>query len=234
MTKPRGLSACFFLSFLGMALAAYMAYLHLGLMRGELLGGAVCSGTGPFNCHAVTAGSWGKFLGMPLSLWGCIGYAAVFALACLGQYLPDFAEDALKLIVVFSAAFLAIDAALLALMVFVIRFFCLFCLATYAINLLLLVCAARALGPSWRQALSRIGSTLGALAPSRARPAIGLFWAMMLLGVAGTVAVHASTIYISQGGFGVVRKQVREFIASRRASASTSRAIRRSVRPTRR
>ena len=35
---------------------------------------------------------------------------------------------------------------------------------------------------------------------------------MMLLGVAGTVAVHASTIYISQGGFGVVRKQVREFI----------------------
>ena len=103
MTKPRGLSACVFLSLMGAGIAAYLTYLHFGLMRGELLGGPVCSGSGAFNCHAVTGGSWGKLLGMPLSLWGLIGYLGVFALACLGRALTDFADDALKLIVALSA-----------------------------------------------------------------------------------------------------------------------------------
>ena len=68
------------LSLIGIGVAGYLFFLHLGLLRGELLGGAVC-GTGAFNCHAVTAGPWGSFLGVPLSLWGILGYLTIFALS---------------------------------------------------------------------------------------------------------------------------------------------------------
>lgn len=212
MRAARGISWCFVLSLCGIGIAGYLTFIHLGLLRGELLGGAVCSGSGALNCHAVTEGSWGSLLGMPLSLWGLLGYVVVFALSLLGLQSSDWADHALTLI--FAIAFLCvgIDAVLFAIMAFVIRLYCLFCLLTYAVNLSLLVIAGWALGRSWAQTMGRIGMAVGALAPSRGRPAAALCWGILLIGVLGTVAVHASTRFVTQGSFGSVRRQMREFV----------------------
>ena len=213
MRVTRGLSWCAWLALLGMGLAGYLTFIHLGLLRGELLGGPACS-AGAFNCHAVTAGRWGVFLGAPLALWGLVGYVTVFALSLLGQQSADAAAPAATLLFGLSIVFVGIDLALLALMAFVIRYFCLFCLLTYAVNVSLLVVSARSLGVPWRAALGQLGAALGFLVPSRQRPAVEFFWGVVFIGVVGAAGVHASTTFVTRSSPAQIRQQIRGFVAN--------------------
>ena len=207
MKATRGLAWCALLGVIGLGLSGYLAYLHFGLMRGELLGGPACS-TGAFNCHAVTGGPWGSVFGMPLSLWGILGYLVIAALALFGESSFEAAGASLILILALSLVFVAADLILLYIMASVIRFFCLFCLLTYAVNLGLLIVSARAAGLA---SLGRLGSAFRALVPSSQHPAAGLFWGMALVGIVGVLGVHAATLFVSQGPMGSVRKQMREY-----------------------
>ena len=213
MRAQRGATWCVVLSLIGIGFSGYLAFLHLGLLRGELLGGAVCSGSGSLNCHAVTAGSWGSWLGMPLAFWGLLGYLAIIALSVVAWQSPEWAAHALPLIWVLSLVFVGMDLALLGLMTFVIRFYCLFCLLTYAVNLGLLVVSTRALSVPWPQASAQVGRSVAALLPSSQRPVTTAFWALLLVGAFGILGVHAATLFVSQGAFGSLRKQMREFIS---------------------
>ena len=146
MRAARGAWLILGLGLIGVGLCAYLFYLHLGQLRGEFLGGAICSGSGVLNCHAVTAGRWGAFLGLPLPLWGLIGYVSVITLALLARQSTAFAVPAMILTAWLAAVFLAIDAVLLGVMAFVIRFYCVFCLLSYAVNLFLFIVALRFCG----------------------------------------------------------------------------------------
>lgn len=203
---------CVILSLIGIGLAGYLTYLHLGLLRGELLGGPACSGSGAFNCHAVTSGAWGSFLGAPLSLWGILGYTVILALALLAEQSPEMAVQAMTLVFIAALLFVGIDLALLSLMVFVIRFYCLFCLLTYLVNLSLLVVSARSLSAPWTTAFSRMGTSLGALLPSRQHPAAWLFWGMLMVAMLGTAGVHAATTFVNRGTLAGFRQQIREYV----------------------
>ncbi|MBI1992260.1 MAG: thioredoxin domain-containing protein [Candidatus Omnitrophica bacterium] len=213
MRPARGAVASLLLSLIGAALSGYLYFLHVGLLRGEFLGGAACGGSGVFNCHAVTGGPLGSFLGMPLALWGILGYLSVFALSLLAQQSAEWALHAVTLTALLALVFVGIDVALLGLMAFVIRFYCLFCLLTYAVNLALLFVAVRSLGRPWPDALRQAGAAAAALIPSRARPAAGLFWGMMLLAVSGAVGLEAATTFLSQGPGGAMQTQIREFLS---------------------
>ncbi len=222
MKPARGLAWCALLGLIGLGIAGYLAYLHLGLLRGELLGGPACS-TGAFNCHAVTGGPWGSVFGMPLALWGILAYLTVAALALFGESAPDAATPALTLILALSLCFVAADLFLLSLMVFVIRLFCLFCLLTYAVNLSLLIVSARAVGVPWPTALRQLGAACRALVPSTKQPAAGLFWGMVLTGTVGVAGLHAATTFVSQGPWGSTRKQIREYVLKQpRVSVDTT------------
>ena len=212
MRATRALGLCAVLSLIGIDLAGYLTYLHFGLLRGELLGGAACSGLGAFNCHAVTGGSWGMFLGVPLSLWGILGYVAVLALALWGQQSEESAAQAAGLVTVLASAFVALDALLLGVMAFVIRSYCLFCLLTYAVNLLLLFSAWHGLSAPWSAAVPQAARALAALMPSSRRPASWLFWGMMVTGLLGTAGVHAAATFMGRGTLGSLRVQLRDYI----------------------
>ena len=207
------------LSLIGLGLTDYLYYIHLGLLRGEFLGGAVCSGSGSFNCHAVTAGPWGAFLGMPLALWGALGYATMLGLALLSLQSDTWAVHGTTLIFLFSLLFVGLDLYLLSIMALVIRFYCLFCLMTYGVNLLILISSARALaygpvrGRPWVGVVVSLGEALGALAPSKARPQAALFWGFLLVAAAGVVGTHAATSFIILGPAGALRKQLQEYVA---------------------
>ena len=84
-STARALIVCLLFSLIGIGLSGYLSFLHLGVLRGELLGGAACSSSGLFNCHAVTAGAWGSLFGIPLSIWGITGYLSVLSIALLGR-----------------------------------------------------------------------------------------------------------------------------------------------------
>jgi len=219
MRTQRGASWCIFLSLIGLGLAGYLTVLHLGLLRGELLGGAVCGASGVLNCHVVTGSAFSSVLGMPLAMWGIIGYLTVIALALLARQSPEWLVHAMGLVFLLSLAFVIVDLVLLALMVFVIRVFCLFCLATYVVNLLLLLVAARSLGRPWTEAVREAGTSLWAIWPSSLRPVTWFFWAVVLLGITGTVGLHAATLFVSRGTLGSVRQQIREFITKQPRAA---------------
>ena len=212
MRPARGAAVTLLLSLIGIALSGYLFFIHLGLLRGELLGGAACSGSGALNCHAVTGSVWGSFLGIPLSLWGLVGYCTVFALSLLAQQSPEWALHASTLIALLAVVFVAIDAGLLSLMAFVIRYYCLFCLLTYVVNLLLLVVAARSLGRPVPEALRQAGAAIRALVPSRSRPATIFFWGLVLMAISGAIGLEAATRYLGQGPSGAMRTQIRDFL----------------------
>ncbi|MBI3330972.1 MAG: hypothetical protein HYZ96_02540, partial [Candidatus Omnitrophica bacterium] len=134
MRPARGAAWCVALSLIGLGLSGYLVFVHVGLMRGELLGGTACSAAGSvFNCHAVASGPWSTVLGMPLALWGALGYLAAFALALWTRQAGADAVHGVTLLVLPAALFVAIDLALFTLMAVVIRVYCLFCLLTYAV-----------------------------------------------------------------------------------------------------
>ena len=213
MPSTRGSAWCALLGLVGLGLAGYLVYLHLGLLRGELLGGPAC-GSGAFNCHAVTAGVWGTVLGVPLALWGILGYIVVIALALLGRQSPEWAARAMTLTALLAGLFVGVDLILLSLMVFVIRFYCLFCLLTYGVNLLLLIASVRSLPPPRAAAFRRLGEALASLVPSSQRSAAWMFWGIVLMGFFGTAALHASTTFVSRGTLGSMKRQIREFVTT--------------------
>ena len=214
---------CALLSLLGAAIAGILTFVHLGLLRGELLGGAVCKAEGAFNCHAVTGGAWGTVLGMPLALWGLLGYLAVLALALYALAASDAAQQAMTLTVALATLFLILDAVLLTLMATVIHYYCALCLATYAVNLALLLVAVWASGGSWWGALGRAPAALAALVPSAAHPSAWLVWGMLAVSAAGVAGVHLAAGFVSRGPFGAMRRQVEEFIAKQgRVSVDTA------------
>ena len=212
MRSQRAAAWCIVLSLIGLGVAGYLSALHIGLMRGELLGEVFCGGSGVFNCHAVTASSWGSLLGMPLSLWGAIGYCAALGLSILALQEGQWPAHAMTLLLGLGLLFLAFDLFLLGVMIFVLKAFCLFCMITYLVNFLIVVLAARSLQQPWIQALGRIDASLSALVPSSRRPAAWFFWGIVFIGFGAVASLHAATIYVNRGTFGSLQKQMTEYI----------------------
>lgn len=216
MKAQRGATWCLALSLIGLGVCGYLVYVHLGLLRGELLGGAACGSSGAFNCHAVTGGAFGAAFGMPLSVWGLVGYVATFALALLAKQSETAAQPALNLLGGLALCFVGLDLVLLGLMLMVIRALCPLCLLTYAVNIALVVVAWRSVGLPIAQALRRLPEALSALLPSRRQPAAWAFWGMLMLGLSGSVGLHAATTFVSRGAPGSDRERLRNFVTQQR------------------
>jgi protein-disulfide isomerase len=195
----------------------------VGLLRGELLGGPVCSDQGAFNCHAVTASRWSAPLGLPLALWGMLGYAAVLALALLARQGGAWEARALRLIAALAVVFVCADVALFGLMVFVIRALCVFCLLTYLLNLTLLVVALAALPAPRGAALRQVPAAAASLLRPAPEGPGAMFWALSLVSVAAVAGLHLSTTFAAHGTLAGRRQQLREFLANQpRVSLKTS------------
>jgi protein-disulfide isomerase/uncharacterized membrane protein len=213
MRVHAGATACIILSAFGLALAAYLGFMHLGLLRGELLGGFGCSsGPGLLNCHAVTSSRWGSLFGIPLWVWGMFGYLAALNLASIAWCFPDWAGRALGALAGLAAFFVAVDAVLLAIMLTQIRYLCLFCLGTYAVNVLLLLTSRASAGIPWRRLIPEVLAAVRTFMPSTQRPLAWLFAVMLVLSAAGSYGLHAATRYVSQGDPAQMRSHLRQFV----------------------
>lgn len=218
MRASRGACLCGVLSLIGMGVTAYLAFLHIALLRGELLGGSVCGATGTiFNCHAVTASPQGTLLGIPLALWGWVGYLTAAVLAFIAWQFSDWAPSALTLLAGLSLLFVGVDLGLLTVMLVQIHYLCPLCLFTYLLNLLLLLTALWALGVPWRRTLQQIPTALSAFRPRSRVAVVWLFWSVIAVGAVSVVSLHAAVTYASRGAPGMLRKQLTQFISQQRA-----------------
>jgi len=202
------------LSLAGIGLCAWLTFIHIALLRGELLGGAACGSAGTlFNCHAVTAGSFGSIFGVPLSLWGLVGYLATLGLAFIAWQFSDWSGRALAALAGMAIIFFAIDLVLLTVMLTQIRYLCALCLASYLVNLLLAVTAKHGLAQSWPAVLRQIPPSLMAWRPQPRVAVVWIVWGMVLTGSAGALAVNAATTFAAQGDPAALRKQISQFVS---------------------
>lgn len=213
MRPLRGTLACLFLSVIGVGLCVYLTFLHLALLRGELVGGAACGAAGTiFNCHAVTASPLGSLLGVPLSLWGLLGYLATLTLAFIAWQFSDWSEHALTCLLLFSLTFVVMDVGLLIAMVTQIHYLCPLCLASYLLNVGLVGFAKHALAQSWSSIFKRMPITVRAWLPAPGVAVVWVFWGVLMTGTMGVMAVHAAATYLIQGAPGALRKQMVQFV----------------------
>jgi len=184
MTRTR-IAAAVLLCLAGGALSLLLLSKHYGI---PLLGEAALAACGVGGgCDVVAQSRYAVFLGLPLAGWGLLLYGSLLALVA-----PSLASDATEardplpsLAFLLVVAALAIDVLLLGLQAAVIKAFCKFCLATYAVNLLLLA----ALWPA--RSLAEAGRVLDS--PSARRGLVS--WAVASLAVAfGILALNAGLV----------------------------------------
>ncbi|MGD8278084.1 MAG: vitamin K epoxide reductase family protein [Gemmatimonadota bacterium] len=82
----------------GILISTYMLLYKLGVIR------TLVCGTG--NCEVVQSSKWSDFLGVPVPLWGVVGYGLVLVASLLGVQ-PDRAGDRRIAFVLATAATLA-------------------------------------------------------------------------------------------------------------------------------
>lgn len=134
-SAPLGRMAIALLALGGLFVSVYLLLFELGV-----IGTLVCGVGG--GCHTVQTSSWAVFLGMPVPVWGVVGYALLFGFALAGLQ-PRFANSrglGLALLGLGTAAF-AFSAYLTGLEAFVIRAWCRWCLVSAALATLIFACS---------------------------------------------------------------------------------------------
>ncbi len=214
MHPARRLVPLFLLGLCGVALTVYLFSIHLGMLRGELSGTFGCSASGIFNCHAVTGSSWSSFLGMPLSLWGLIGYLTLLQVVVLAWVFPHWRTQAIGLVCIVSTVFVLVDLVLWTIMFTQIRYVCPLCLATYAVNALLVFAALLALGVPVSAVSQTIGAAFAA-APSAQGTTAGwlLAWFMAVV-VFVAIGFNDTTTYLTQTNPSQLRDRLRQHLAT--------------------
>ena len=138
MTAGRRLHIAIVLALVGAALSGLLLMQHHGEHGAVSAVQRVC-GEGESGCDRVNQSRFSEAGGIPLAAFGLLFYLAVAILAALAPASDDDARAAAgRLIFTMAAVALLIDAALLGIQAFSIKAFCIFCLATYAINAALL------------------------------------------------------------------------------------------------
>lgn len=121
-------------------LAAYLTAHYYFVLKGTLFTGGPCSDRGIFDCSSVAFSEAGSLWGLPIALYGLMLYlgVAILGLLALGSG-EDLRRAALSLVCAVAACMTVYDAYLLWVMFFKIKAICIFCLATHALNLALLI-----------------------------------------------------------------------------------------------
>jgi uncharacterized membrane protein len=124
----------------GLGICLYLYSFHIELLMGEIKSGPLCGADNGLGCHSVAAGPYSSMMGLPLASWGAVFYST---LALLGVGGVIFWRDCGRVFLrwaFFLAVFgLAFDLYLAYTMIFQIKAACWLCVATYAINFVVIL-----------------------------------------------------------------------------------------------
>jgi uncharacterized membrane protein/glutaredoxin len=139
------------IAILGALDTAYLTLIELGVFKEA----ALCPTSGAINCQAVLASQYAKIFGVPLSLFGFFAYVAIAVFAWVPQLLKSSDNKDLRanvenltwlLIFAGATAMVVFSGYLVYLMSFIIKAFCIYCLASalFSISLFVLTLIGRA------------------------------------------------------------------------------------------
>lgn len=122
------------LSLLGVILSVYLSGLYYDLQIGAAGFKSACSISESMNCDAVASSKWAEiFPGFPLSSWAAGWYVAIALFALIARD-PSVRKDALRFLWPLTVVAAAASVFYTALMVFVIRKYCLYCMIGHGID----------------------------------------------------------------------------------------------------
>jgi|GEM_PF-355239 len=166
---------------IGLGLSIELTYLHVKVWL-EPGFKSFCALNAKVNCETVARSSYAVFLNVPVSVWGIFGYTLILFTSFLGwrseKSSPQI-HGALFLLTMFSA----ISSIMLAFIAFAhLGSYCLLCIATYVVNILLLFFAwaariqeKQSAGLCTNAFLSWAGGNMGAFVAPAIIPAVLIF-----------------------------------------------------------
>jgi protein-disulfide isomerase len=179
---PRALWLALALALVGLAISLVLVRLHVRAHAGFR---SFCAISETVNCDRVAMSRWSVMLGLPVAVWGVIGYGFAAALAIsgllrrrAGATWPAGALFAFGVVATLASAGLAVVSE------FVIGAWCLLCIGSWATALALLVVSWRACAPRGVGAAVR-----GDLAAVQAHPRRT---AAAAIAVVGAIAIAAA------------------------------------------
>lgn len=126
----------------GLCISTYLTIMHYSLLLGDLSLGKACGGAEWMDCNSVIASRYGSILNIPVSLVGMWFYFGVCVLSiAIALLRTKEAAGFTKALCWLSAAAVIADLYLGWVMLFEIERLCTLCLATYVINVALLLVA---------------------------------------------------------------------------------------------
>ncbi len=129
-----------FLAFSGLADSIYLTISHYRVYT-DLAYESFCAISRSINCDTVSQSPYSIFIGIPVPVWGIIGYV-FFLLLLLFAWDRDAQKQRLWTILSILALFFSIYSIVLAyISTFIIHSYCMMCIVSYGINFLLLYLA---------------------------------------------------------------------------------------------
>ena len=127
----------FFLTIAGIASASYLSISHYRVYT-DIAYRSFCAISKDINCDTVSQSPYSIFLGLPVPIWGIIGYLFVLLFLPLAKNKDAENKRVWTLLFLIAAAFTLYSIFLAAISTFYIHSYCIMCLVLYAVNFLLL------------------------------------------------------------------------------------------------
>lgn len=144
--SPGAFAVALALAAAGLALSVALARLHVRAHAGY---SSFCSVSDVVNCDRVATSEYSVVLGLPVAVWGALGYGLAGALAAYGlSRRPPRAGRAAGLLFLVAAAAVAASVVLALVSEIAIGAFCILCAASWVVSLALLGAAWRACRPA--------------------------------------------------------------------------------------
>jgi protein-disulfide isomerase/uncharacterized membrane protein len=178
------------LAFVGLAVSAELTHIHYRTHTDPTFR-SVCAVSAKVNCETVAQSPYSVFLGVPVSVWGLLGYSVLALLSLWGLSAKRLHRGWPRgALLALTAVFCLVSAILGTISVTKIDSICLFCFSTYGINAALLVLAFLAAARTESGPLMAVMGDLRAAAQRPVGPA--------LLCLAGLCSVAALLIAYPQ------------------------------------
>lgn len=126
-----------FLVLSGLMISAYLAYSHYRVYT-DIAYTSFCALSKAINCDTVSQSIYSIFLGIPVPIWGIIGYTFFLFLMPLARSISAKHIRMWSFLWLISLTFAVCSIVLAVISTFYIRSYCIMCILTYAVNLLLL------------------------------------------------------------------------------------------------
>lgn len=149
---------------IGIIVSGYLSFSHYRVFT-DITYQSLCAISKTVNCDTVSQSPWAILIGVPVPAWGVIGYGFFLCLfLLLSTKTPGTQASGLLLLLFLASGFCAYSITLAAISAFLIKSYCLMCIALHVINFgLLLTSYYHTRKAGFRNLGHRLGNELGML-----------------------------------------------------------------------